>query len=90
MESQLIISALIRLVSIQYVFGALLSCSSLPAHISMLASSMPDNVKGAGRDGLLSDATNIGFSLIVAIFLWIYAGRIATFVLKSLGKEKNG
>ena len=90
MEPRLIISAVIRLVSLQYAFGALFHCLNLPAHISMLAGSMSDTVKSAGRSGLVSDTMSIGSNLIIAVILWFLATHIASFVLKTLEKGKNG
>ncbi len=89
MEPRLIVSAIIRLASIQYAFWALIHCISLPAHISMVSESMSDTIKAAGRSGLLSDAMNIGSNLIIAFLLWRFATHIASFVLKSLVKTNE-
>ena len=90
MQPHLIISAIVRLVSLQYAFLAVSHCVSLPAHISMLADSMSDTVKSAGRSGLVSDSMNIGSNIIIAVILWFLASHIASFVLKTLEKGKSG
>ncbi len=90
METHLAISAIIRLVALQYACWALFYCVSIPAHISMLSDAMSETVKAAGRSGLVSDATNIASNLIFAVILWFLATHIASLVLKSLVKEKNG
>ena len=49
---------------------------------------MSDDIKTAAKSGLIFEATNIGFYLIGASFLWIFAPKIATFVLNTLEKHK--
>ena len=89
MEPTLIISAIIRLVSLQYVIYALFGFVTLPGHLSMLATSMSDPVKACARGSLISDAMTIGFNLIIAAILWFMATHIASFVMKTLTKGKN-
>jgi len=90
MEPLLIISAIIRLASLKYAFSALFFCGSLPSHIYMFTGSISDSFRSLGHYGLVTDAVNIGSNLIIAVFLWLFATRIAFFVLKTLEKIKNG
>jgi hypothetical protein len=87
MNPNLIIAAIIRLISLKYALAGLMFCTSLPAHISMLSRLMSESVKSVGQTGLVSDAMNIGYNLGVGVILWVFAKGIANLILKTL--ERN-
>lgn len=89
MNPQIIVSAIIRIWSLQQFFGAIVMIINLPSQLKWFRfsqiSSMPDMVQESFWNSIRMIGVNLATAIIAGTILWIYAPRIAVFILKTLG-----
>jgi hypothetical protein len=87
MNPQIIVSAIIRLWSLQQFAGAIYALSYIPSQWRLLTNigNKQEVVHESLWANFTSTGINVALTVLFGLILWIYAERIAGFVLATLG-----
>jgi hypothetical protein len=91
MNTHIIVSAIVRLWSLQQFSGAIVTLSYIPSQWRMLNSI--GNSQEVVHESLWANLTraglNVALTILFGVFLWIFAQRIAGFILVTLGQQRS-
>jgi hypothetical protein len=91
MNAHIIVSAIVRLWSLQQFEGAIVTLSYIPSQWRLLNNigNSQEVVHQSLWESFTRAGLNVALTILFGVFLWVFAQRIAGFILATLGQQRS-